>query len=79
MNERQSRPRNTSGPDPREPDTVRSPGAANNAPSAYGAPPAPTPALNLVAAKLSDVGRARPHNEDYVDYYIPPDPQQLAQ
>lgn len=34
--------------------------------------------LDLVAAKLTDVGRVRPHNEDYVDYYIPPDPRQLA-
>jgi serine/threonine protein phosphatase PrpC len=35
-------------------------------------------ALDLVAAKLTDVGRARPHNEDYVDYYIPPDSRQLS-
>jgi serine/threonine protein phosphatase PrpC len=35
-------------------------------------------ALDLVATKLTDVGRARPHNEDYVDYYTPPDPRQLA-
>jgi serine/threonine protein phosphatase PrpC len=34
--------------------------------------------LDLQAAKLTDVGRARPHNEDYVDYYIPPEPQQLS-
>jgi serine/threonine protein phosphatase PrpC len=37
-----------------------------------------TAALELSVAKLTDVGRARPHNEDYVDYRIPPDPQQLA-
>jgi serine/threonine protein phosphatase PrpC len=36
------------------------------------------PPLELAVAKLTDVGRARPHNEDYVDYYIPPDPRQLA-
>ena len=41
--------------------------------------PTPPPALELVTATLSDVGRARPHNEDYVQYYIPPEPQQLAQ
>jgi serine/threonine protein phosphatase PrpC len=35
-------------------------------------------ALDLVTAKLTDVGRARPHNEDYVDFYVPPDPRQLA-
>lgn len=35
-------------------------------------------ALDLSVAKLTDVGRARPHNEDYVDYQIPSDPQQLA-
>ncbi|MCL7454575.1 MAG: Stp1/IreP family PP2C-type Ser/Thr phosphatase, partial [Anaerolineae bacterium] len=39
----------------------------------------PSATLALVAAKLSDVGRMRPHNEDYVDYHIPPDPHQLAQ
>jgi serine/threonine protein phosphatase PrpC len=35
-------------------------------------------ALDLAAAKLTDVGRKRPHNEDYVEYYVPPDPQQRA-
>ncbi len=35
-------------------------------------------ALDLAAAKLTDVGRKRPHNEDYVEYYVPPDPQQQA-
>ena len=34
--------------------------------------------LDLVAAKLTDVGRKRPHNEDYVEYYVPTDPQQRA-
>ena len=38
--------------------------------------PTSAPPLDLVAAKLTDVGRARPHNEDYVDYYIPPDARQ---
>jgi serine/threonine protein phosphatase PrpC len=41
--------------------------------------PAPATTLELVAAKLTDVGRVRPHNEDYVDYYMPSDPRQLAQ
>jgi serine/threonine protein phosphatase PrpC len=36
-------------------------------------------ALELRAAKLTDVGQARPHNEDYVDFCIPSDPRQLAQ
>lgn len=33
--------------------------------------------LELAAAKLSDVGRLRPHNEDFVDCYVPTDPEQL--
>jgi serine/threonine protein phosphatase PrpC len=37
-----------------------------------------TAALELSVAKLTDVGRARPHNEDYVDCKIPSDPQLLA-
>ena len=41
--------------------------------------PAPTTTFELVAAKLTDVGQVRPHNEDYVDYYVPADPRQLAQ
>ncbi len=57
----------TSGPDPQEQDIGNS------------QKPTPSQALNLVAAKLTDVGRARPHNEDFVEYYIPPDPQQRAQ
>ena len=40
--------------------------------------PAATPALDLEIAKLSDTGQSRPHNEDYVGYFIPTDPQQLA-
>jgi serine/threonine protein phosphatase PrpC len=40
--------------------------------------PGATGPLELNVAKLTDVGRARDHNEDYVDFYIPPDPQQLA-
>jgi serine/threonine protein phosphatase PrpC len=39
--------------------------------------PAPT-VLDLDVAKLTDVGRARPHNEDYVDCKIPPDARELA-
>ncbi len=54
------------GPSPQEP------GPANEQ------APVEPPLLDLQATKLTDVGRARPHNEDYVDYYIPPDPQQLA-
>ncbi len=34
--------------------------------------------VDLVAVKLSDTGRVRPHNEDYVDFFVPPDPQQRA-
>jgi serine/threonine protein phosphatase PrpC len=33
--------------------------------------------LDLQIVKLTDVGRLRPHNEDYLDYYVPPDPRQL--
>ena len=33
--------------------------------------------LDLVAAKLTDVGRARPRNEDFVEYHVPTDPEQL--
>lgn len=44
-------------------------------------PPDPSPSqmLDLVAVKRTDVGRARPHNEDYVEYFTPSDPQQLAE
>lgn len=38
----------------------------------------PPTMLDLDVGKLTDVGRARPHNEDYVDYAIPADGQQLA-
>ncbi len=41
-------------------------------------PPTSPQALDLAAAKLTDVGRKRPHNEDYVEFYYPPDPQQRA-
>ena len=30
--------------------------------------------MNFEVATLSDTGRARPHNEDYVDYSVPQDP-----
>jgi serine/threonine protein phosphatase PrpC len=40
--------------------------------------PAEPPSLDFDVAKLTDVGRARPHNEDYLDYYIPPDARQRA-
>jgi serine/threonine protein phosphatase PrpC len=33
--------------------------------------------LGLQIVKLTDVGRLRPHNEDYLDSYIPSDPQAL--
>lgn len=36
------------------------------------------PPFDLEVAKLTDVGRMRSHNEDYVDYYIPSDPRQRA-
>jgi serine/threonine protein phosphatase PrpC len=36
------------------------------------------PELDLDVAMLTDVGRVRPRNEDFVDYYTPSDPQQLA-
>jgi len=47
-------------------------------PAAQAAKAAAPAALDLRAAKLTDVGKARPHNEDYVDYSIPSDPRQLA-
>jgi serine/threonine protein phosphatase PrpC len=34
--------------------------------------------LDLDVAKLTDVGRARPHNEDYVDCRIPPEARELV-
>ncbi len=40
--------------------------------------PASPQEIDLVAVKLSDTGRVRPHNEDYVDFFVPPDPQQRA-
>lgn len=33
--------------------------------------------MNFEVATLSDTGRARPHNEDYVDYWVPQDPHLL--
>ncbi|MFC2030240.1 Stp1/IreP family PP2C-type Ser/Thr phosphatase [Chloroflexota bacterium] len=33
--------------------------------------------MKLQVAKLTDTGRSRPHNEDCVGYYVPPDPEQL--
>lgn len=57
--------------------TMGKPAAQNEALTEPGQAPPPT-VLDLDVAKLSDVGRARPHNEDYVDYRIPPDSQQLA-
>ena len=38
----------------------------------------PPEKIDLVAVKLTDTGRVRPHNEDYVDFFVPPDPQQEA-
>ena len=39
---------------------------------------APPQEIDLEAVKLTDTGRVRPHNEDYVDSFVPPDPQQQA-
>jgi hypothetical protein len=39
---------------------------------------APPQEIDLVAVKLTDTGRVRPHNEDHVDLYVPPDPSQRA-
>ncbi len=39
----------------------------------------PSPVLDLIAAKLTDVGRTRPRNEDYVECQVPSDPEQLEQ
>jgi serine/threonine protein phosphatase PrpC len=39
---------------------------------------APLQDLDLVAVKRTDTGRVRPHNEDYVDFFAPPDPQERA-
>jgi serine/threonine protein phosphatase PrpC len=38
----------------------------------------PAQGIDLVAVKLTDTGRVRPHNEDYVDFYEPADPQERA-
>ena len=38
----------------------------------------PAQDIDLVAVKLTDTGRVRPHNEDYVDFYRPTDPQERA-
>jgi serine/threonine protein phosphatase PrpC len=38
--------------------------------------PSRAPELDLQIVALTDVGRLRPHNEDYVDYYVPSDEQQ---
>jgi len=43
--------------------------------AATKSPAVPPPKLQAV--KLTDVGRVRSHNEDYVDFYIPPDARQL--
>jgi serine/threonine protein phosphatase PrpC len=39
---------------------------------------ASVPPLDLRVAKLTDTGRSRPHNEDCVDFFVPPDAQQQA-
>jgi serine/threonine protein phosphatase PrpC len=52
------------------------PRAVESAPNqAAGRTNAPQPELDVV--KASDVGRLRPHNEDFADYYVPVDPEQL--
>lgn len=60
------------GPNQEEAPTVQ--GAQATEPPAAAAPAV----LELRVAKLTDVGQARPHNEDYVDFAIPSDPRQLA-
>jgi serine/threonine protein phosphatase PrpC len=60
----------------READRQARSAGSPDAPKAPGVETAPP--LDLAIAKLTDVGRARPHNEDYVDYYVPPDPRQRA-
>ena len=40
---------------------------------------APPQEIDLVAVKLTDTGRVRPHNEDYVDFLVPSDRQQEEQ
>ena len=50
-------------------------GATPDEAGATRPPAAPPPSLQAV--KLTDVGRVRSHNEDYVDFYVPPDPRQL--
>jgi protein phosphatase len=47
------------------------PADRRDAPQTTGAP---APALQI--GQLTDVGRTRPHNEDYVSHFVPTDPQQ---
>lgn len=51
-----------------------------SAPTQPSAPAAQRPGgsspLDLEVAKLTDTGRSRPHNEDYVEYYIPQDAEE---
>lgn len=58
-------------------ETADSPAARERPVSGPQQAPAPT-IFDLDVAKLTDVGRARPHNEDYVDFRIPPDSRELA-
>lgn len=69
MDARQPTPQAQGPPDAAAPGSA---GAAGNAQQ-----PVDAFEVNLEAIKLTDVGRARPHNEDYVDSYIPPDRRQL--
>jgi serine/threonine protein phosphatase PrpC len=54
---------------------ARRPASAGEEAGTLPSIPAAT-SLDLQIVKLTDVGRLRPHNEDYLDYYVPPDPQQ---
>jgi serine/threonine protein phosphatase PrpC len=73
---------------PPGPATVRAngrPAAPSEPPRARPGEPGPNQVTDrrnaappeMEIAKVSDVGRLRPHNEDFVDCYVPADPEQL--
>jgi serine/threonine protein phosphatase PrpC len=55
---------------------INPPGSAMDDNRSWPAPGTWPPGLQV--AGLTDTGLVRPHNEDYVGCYVPPDPQQLA-